>query len=76
MARNHQSDSETTVAGSSEISTSADQMDGPLVSIPESDFIPESLDELVTLLGLEADSPTGRSADQCTAFAADELWPI
>ena len=72
---NHDMYSGMEAAGSSEVAT-AGQVDGPLICLPESDFIPESLDELVTLLGLEADGSVSRQNNQCTTFAADELWPI
>ena len=68
--------SETTAAGPSEITTATSEMDGPLVTLAESDFIPDTLDQLVSLLGLEADGPVCRLSDQCTTFAADDLWPI
>ena len=72
---NHDMYSGMEAAGSSEVTT-AGQVDGPLICLPESHFIPDSLDELVTLLGLEADGSVSRHSDQCTTFATDQLWPI
>ena len=74
---NRSEHSETTAAGPSEITmATGSEMDGPLVTLTESDFIPDSLDQLVTLLGLEADGPVCRLSDLCTTFATDDLWPI